>query len=261
MRPRITIITICFNNLSELLTTCASVDSQTVKPYEHWIIDGSTNDEIKNYLNSNIQPKYRNWISEPDKGIADAFNKGINRSSGDIINMLNSADYYVNENILKLVLETFTALPRISWVHGKYKLLRGGLWVTIGKPFDAKRLYRGMRSVAHQSIFVKKQLHDQYGLYDSSIKIAMDYDFVCRIAKEPFAFIDNPLVVFAPEGTSSRNYMNSLVEARSVYEKRIGFSFKLILWQLRLKFLYYLIKSPIGKVLYKAKVKLKMENM
>ena len=73
----ISIITICYNNLQELLTTLASVDRQSVTPYEHWIIDGSSDNEIKNYLQINIQPTYRKWISEKDNGIADAFNKGL----------------------------------------------------------------------------------------------------------------------------------------------------------------------------------------
>src|SRR5215210_2579347 len=103
MNPTITIITRCFNNLQELITTCSSIDRQTLKPYEHWIIDGSTNNEIKNYLLSNPLPDYRKWISEPDKGIADAFNKGLSRATGNIVNMLNSADYYVDETILQVV--------------------------------------------------------------------------------------------------------------------------------------------------------------
>jgi len=81
---RISVVTICFNNLEELKKTCTSVDEQHELPYEHLIIDGSKTDEIAKWLNSSSQPVYRKWICEPDKGIADAFNKGIQRSTGEV---------------------------------------------------------------------------------------------------------------------------------------------------------------------------------
>jgi glycosyltransferase involved in cell wall biosynthesis len=261
MSSRISIITICFNNLQELQATCHSIDRQTLPPYEHWIIDGSTTPDIKNYLSSHAQPAYRKWLCERDKGIADAFNKGIERATGDILNMLNSADHYFDEHTLEIVTQAFTDQASIQWLHGQYQLERGSIWVTIGKPFDPGKLYRGMRSLSHQSMFIRKGLHKKYGLYDGSLKNAMDYDFVCRISREPFVFVPIPLVIFAPGGTTYRHYLQSLAETRLVYEKHFGFSFKLVLWHWRLKLLHYLLNSPVGKILYRIKVWLKLENM
>ena len=79
---RISVITICFNNLEDVISTCQSVDIQVEKPFEHLIIDGSTSPAIKNYLETNTQPAYRRWISEKDDGISDAFNKGVLNASG-----------------------------------------------------------------------------------------------------------------------------------------------------------------------------------
>jgi hypothetical protein len=110
-------------------------------------------------------------------------------------------------------------------------------------------------------MFVKKQLHDRYGLYDTSEKISMDYDFLCRIAQEPFAFLPLPLITFAPAGTSSVNYLKSLSDAKRVYTRYFGKSTLLTLWQMRLKILYYLLHSPVGNFLYSIKAKLKLENM
>jgi glycosyltransferase involved in cell wall biosynthesis len=257
----ISVITICFNNLPELLQTIASVDQQSQAPFEHWIIDGSSNDEIKNYLDQHPQPAYRKWLTERDKGIADAFNKGIARASGDIVNMLNSGDCLFDSNTIATVTRAFTGDPGIDWVHGKYRLQRGNTWVIIGKPFDKKKLYRGMRSICHQSMFLKKKLHDQYGLYDTNEKIGMDYDFLCRMREAPFSFIPIPLVIFAPAGISSNSYLRSLKDTKSIYEKHFGKSFKTWLWQIRLKGLYYLLRSPVGNFLYKVKTRLKLENM
>lgn len=259
--PTISVITICFNNLRELLETMASVDKQILPPFEHWIIDGSSNNLIKSYFESTPQPPYRKWICEKDNGIADAFNKGLHKANGEIVNMLNSADAYYNKHVLQTVTDAFVKDPGIMWLHGKYQLMRGGLWVTIGKPFDPLKLYRGMRSLSHQSMFIKKVLHNTYGDYDISLKNAMDYDFVCRIWKEKFAFIKEPLVIFAPGGTTYQNYLFALKEGRKVFERHHGFSVKLVAWQWRLKMLYHLLNGPAGKLLYKIKVRLNLENV
>lgn len=75
MKEKISIVTISFNNLEELQTTMARIDEQSYLPYEHIIVDGSTKPEIKDFLSKDQHPHYRSWISEPDKGISDAWNK------------------------------------------------------------------------------------------------------------------------------------------------------------------------------------------
>ncbi|MBC7901883.1 MAG: glycosyltransferase [Gemmatimonadaceae bacterium] len=260
MSVRISVITICYNNLAELISTCVSVDSQEMPTFEHWIIDGSGTGDIRNYLETHVQPSYRKWLCEKDQGIADAFNKGVLRATGDVINMLNSADTYYNNGVLKSVSAEFEMNPGLMWLHGKYQLQRRGVWVTIGKLFEAGKLYRGMRSLSHQSMFIRSELHKRHGLYDLTLKNAMDYDFVCRIAKERFIFLDQPLVVFAPGGVTDTNYLRSLKETKEVYKKHFGGSGRLNLWQIRLKFLHYILQSPVGGALYKLKVWLKLEN-
>ena len=259
--PSISIITISFNNLTELRETCNSVDIQKQLPFEHIIIDGSTNTDIRNFLQSGSQPVYRKWISEPDDGIADAFNKGLAMAKGDIVVMLNSADTLYEASTLNTVAEFFERDSGLQWIHGKYQLIRGNQKVIIGKPHEKSKLYRGMRSTCHQTMFYKKSLHDKYGLYNTSEKIGMDYDFLCRIADEPFLFTETVLINFAPQGISSANYLPALKDARRIYENHFGKSFMLQLWQLRLKLLHYLLKSPIGNFLYKLKKTLKLENM
>ena len=259
--PTISVITICFNNLSETIATCNSVDMQQTKPFEHIIIDGSSNPGIKNHLEHNSQPAYRKWICEPDEGIADAFNKGLLMARGDIVVMLNSGDTFFEALTISTVTKTFEENPSVQWVHSKYQLIRGNQQVSIGKPFEKSKLYRGMRSICHQTMFVKKALHNKYGLYDKTEKIGMDYDFLCRIANEPFVFIKMIVVNFAPAGASSVYYLQALKDAKRIYEKYYGKSFMLWLWQVRLKLLFYLLRSPVGNFLYKIKTRLKLENM
>ena len=202
--PSISVITICFNNLSETVATCNSVDIQQQKPFEHIIIDGSSNPGIKNYLEQNNQPSYRKWICEPDEGIADAFNKGVIMATGEIVVMLNSGDTFFGSLAILTVTKTFDENPHIQWVHGKYQLIRGNEKVVIGKPFEKGKLYRGMRSICHQTMFIKKELHHKYGLYNKAEKIGMDYDFLCRIADEPFIFVKPVLGKFCTRGYKQR---------------------------------------------------------
>lgn len=261
MKSNISIITICFNNLKELVETCNSVDSQTVTPVEHWIIDGSTNDIIKRYLQGIQHPPYRKWISEPDNGIGDAFNKGILSAQGSVLNMLNSGDSYINDNVLKTVSDVFSNDASLQWIHSKYQILRGDQWIIIGKPFEKNKLYRGMRSICHQTMFIKKELHDKHGLYDPGLSIAMDYDFLCRIYNEKFLFLPQPFVIMAPAGVSSTQYLLSLKQAKTVYLRYFTYSLKIDIWQIRLKLLHFLLKSQLGKWLFKVKTRLKLENV
>jgi len=229
-------------------------------PFEHIIIDGSSTPDIKNWLESTLQPPYRKWICEKDDGISDAFNKGINKSTGTIINLLNSGDTLSDELVLIKVREEFEKDTSLMWCHGKLFLLRGGRRVSIGKPFDPEKLYRGMRSVFHPTMYVKKELYDKHGLYRMEVKIAMDYDFLCRIAVEKFSFIDQTLVSFDPKGVSSNKYLEAMKESFACYRKYFGYSFKQVLWGWRLTILHYLINTRFGKWLYGLKVKMGLEN-
>ena len=258
---RITVITICFNNPDDVISTCKSVDTQEQKPFEHLVIDGSTTPGIKNHLEKNPQPSYRRWISEKDEGISDAFNKGVLKANGDIVVMLNAGDTFYDDHAIGIAAIAFEKDNNLQWLHSKYELHRGNTWIIIGKPFAKSKMYRGMRSICHQTMFVKKSLHDKYGLYDPQLKIAMDYDFLLRIANEKFIFLETPLVKFAPAGTSTANYLLSLREIRNSYEKYYDKSFFLELWQIRLKILHYLLHTKLGKLLFKIKTRLKLENM
>ena len=258
---KLSIITICFNNLEEVLDTCRSIDEQTISPFEHLIINGSTNDSIEKYFESNKNISYRKILNERDKGIADAFNKGIEKSNGDVILLLNSGDLLYDKNAIKIVLEKFDADKNLMWLHGKYRYQRSGIWVTLGKPFEPKKLYRGMRSLSHQTMFVRKELYEKYGLYDNSFKIAMDFDFVARIRNEKFIFLNEILAVNIPGGISLEQYNLSLKEGSRVVKKYLGFSWKNKLWTFRLKTLKAIQNIPfLGKLLYKIKAGLGLAN-
>jgi glycosyltransferase involved in cell wall biosynthesis len=256
----ISVITICFNNLADVQRTCATVDAQTRPPEEHWIINGSTEPDIANWLAETPQPAWRKWINERDKGIADAFNKGIERATQSITHLLNSGDVYASDDVLSSVAACFEAHPAVQWISGNIELTRGGQSVIVGKPFDASKLYRGMRSVLHPTWFVKKEVYGRIGGFNSQYRIAMDYDLMCRIGMEPYLYLPKTMVRFDDTGISTQQYLKALQETRTVYESYFGRSPKLILWQSRLKLLHTLLNSPLGKTLYAVKKGVGLEN-
>ena len=257
--PFISIITVCFNNLSELINTIISVDIQQSNNFEHIIIDGSTNKDISNYLAQKHQPPYRRWICEPDNGIADAFNKGIKTSKGEIILLLNAGDELYDDSVIRHVIETFEKND-ISWLHGKYAYNRAGHMITIGKPFEKSKLYRGMRRVCHQTMYVKREIYDQYGCYDMEEPISMDYDFLCRIADEPFYFTDKILARYDAGGISEVKYFEALDAVKRIYLKYYKYNIFIDLWKLRQIFLFTLQHSKIGCFLFSIKKGLGLEN-
>ena len=258
--PSISIITICFNNPDDLRATCASVDGQLLPPFQHFIIDGSTNTQIKEWLNTTPQPAYRSWLCEPDKGISDAFNKGIQRATGQIIYLLNSGDLLYDNTVLQTVTNVFNTNNDLMWCNGLMELHRAGRNVIIGRSFNKNKLYRGMNRVLHPTMYLRKEVYEKHGLFNTQLKIAMDYDLLCRIANEKNGFIPKPLAIFDAKGVSTRQFFNSQRETHAVYRKYFGYSLKQQLWYMRLSILYYLMNSPAGKLLFTIKVKLGLAN-
>lgn len=257
---RLIIITICFNNLPDLLRTIESVDTQIRLPDEHWIINGSTQPEIENWFNAHPPPKFRSVLNELDNGISDAFNKGIQLAGEGMIQLLNAGDTLFNPTVLTEIDAFLQKNTEVSWMSGKIVLKRGGAWVQIGKAFDPSKLYRGMRSVSHPSWWVHKKAYLKAGPYRAQYKIAMDYDMMCRLVNERYAFIPLPMVRFDDTGISTHQYLRSLEENKQVYESYVGYSIKCRIWQIRLRLLHYALQTDAGKWLFQLKRQIGGEN-
>ncbi|MEI9947349.1 MAG: glycosyltransferase [Chitinophagaceae bacterium] len=255
MKPTLSIVTICFNNLQELEDTCRSIDGQTVLPDEHLIIDGSTNEEIVNWLLQNQQPVYRCWIHERDKGISDAFNKGIANAKNELIHLLHAGDRYASKNSIETVINVFDNDPKLMWIHSQYIQHRGNIDVVSGMPLEKDKLWKGMRTVAHPTMVIKKEVYSNYGNYNTNYKIAMDYDMLVRMRNEKFIFISSPLVYFAPGGISHVHFKKGLKEVKQIYQKNIGYSFKQNLWQIRQRVLQKFMETGLGKRWFRGKNK------
>ena len=260
MKPTLSVITICFNNLPDLIRTCQSVDSQTVNPDEHLIIDGSTNDEILNWLVSNSQPYYRKWVHEKDRGISDAFNKGISLARGNLTHLLNSGDLYADPGAIDKVIKIFASDASLMWVHSQYIQHRGDRDVISGVPFDKSQVWKGMRTIAHPGMFIKKEVYERNGQYDLEYKIAMDYDMLLRIRNEKNRFIAEPLVYFAPGGASNVHFKKGLAEVKRSHRHHVGYSLSQSLWQYRQQLLHRFMSTRVGKAWFRWKNKKKMSK-
>ncbi len=254
-KHKISTVTICFNDLEELKRTCKSVDIQNNRPDEHLIIDASTTPDIADYLKSTELPGYRRWENIKDEHISASFNAGVEKSKCSIIHLLNSGDEYNDEKIVGLVSDEFEKDCDLMWTHGNYLQYRGGVWIVTGKAFNPKNLYKGISTIGHPTMFVKREMYNKHGLFDRNKKIAMDYDFIVRIAYEKFKYIDYPIVKFYPGGTSNEKQALGKKEEKESYIKYKGNSFKMQLWMMRSNLIDKITNTKFGNLLFQFKNK------
>ena len=122
---KITIITVCYNSASHIEDAINSVANQDYREIEHIVIDGNSNDGTQQILDK-YSYKLADWISEPDQGIYEAMNKGINKATGDVIGILNSDDFYYDNNVLTKVAKGFADVNVISgrvWPHTDLRIV------------------------------------------------------------------------------------------------------------------------------------------
>ena len=174
-KNKISIITVTKNSERYLEKNILSVVNQNYKNYEHIIIDGKSTDKTINIIN-----KYRNkikyFISEKDKGLYDAMNKGIKKSTGDIIGILNSDDIYYKKSLV-VVNNYFNKYKDLDFLFGsvhKHKLLHGY------EPHKIKWTF-GFYSTHSIGFFIKKDAHKKVGSYNIKYKYSADYDLFYRL--------------------------------------------------------------------------------
>jgi glycosyltransferase involved in cell wall biosynthesis len=220
---RITVITPTFNSERTIGRCIKSVQSQTY-PCEHIIIDALSSDAT-----SSIIAKYnRNGdklISESDAGIYDAINKGIKYASGDIIAVLNSDDYYLNNDVLKLVADGFKDDTELLYAGTRYFTNVSQSYVDyLPSEFSGYGSFVSGWHPPHPSFFVLKRCYVTGGGYDTNLKVAADFDLMLRFF-ETLKFrakrMDKVLVGMSPGGFSSKlsSIFKGMLEIRRSFLK------------------------------------------
>lgn len=202
-KPLISIITICLNSEKYLEQTIKSIVEQTYDHIEHIIIDGASTDGTLDIIRK-YDDKIAYWVSEPDKGVSDAYNKGILHSTGDYLNFLNSDDYLFSKDTILAVAKSL--VKKSPWIaYGKIAVLQrdsGAVYYVQGDTFKAEDFKRTI-SVPHQGYFISRKYFDKYGLFDKKLSMLMDYDHLLRgIYEVKVEFMDFIVVNFRTGGKS-----------------------------------------------------------
>lgn len=209
----ISVITVVFNGEKFLERTIHSVISQCYDNVEYIIIDGGSTD-----LSLDIIKKYEEfvdyWVSESDNGIYDAMNKGIKLSSGQLLNHLNSGDSYTSEHVLCKVYSDYKE-KGWPWCYGKQNLLNadGSLKGITDPPYFSEILLKITNFVPHQTVFIERQVFEEYGYFDTDIKLSSDYLFWLRIYdKYRPQKLDNFILIDFLEGGAASNPREVLLD-------------------------------------------------
>jgi len=203
--PLISIITVNYNDSLGLERTIKSVQEQTVTDYEHIIIDGGSTDGSKEVI-ERYKNSFSHWVSEPDNGIYSAMNKGIKASKGVYLLFLNSGDsLYTNEVLQKvsrqLVGDYSIYYGDIIRIYSEHKALRKSYPKVLNFGFFVES------ALAHQSVFIKKELFDSYFYYNESFKILSDWEFLIYLICNrniPYKHLDMIISNYDMNGVSSQ---------------------------------------------------------
>lgn len=200
-RPYFSIITASFNRRSTIQETVISISGQSFQNFEHIVIDGGSRDNTVELLKEYEHRYPLHWISEPDNGIADALNKGLRISNGQYIIVLHADDSFINSETLASV---FAIINRSQKDIYSFPVLldhptRG---LTLRKPIRHLWYNRFKFIFLHQGSFIKRIVFDEIGGFNTSFKIAMDYDFFYRALTNKYSveFFTKPVALMGGSG-------------------------------------------------------------
>lgn len=180
---KVSIVTIAYNSASTIEDTITSVLAQDYDDIEYIVIDGASTDGTLDII-QRFGDRIDIVISEPDKGIYDAMNKGVSAASGELIGILNSDDYYADNAVITDIVKTFSASQDADAIYADL------VYVSRDRPEEIKRYwsaghYKRERFIKgwmppHPTFFVRKSCYDRYGLYSLELRSAADYELMLR---------------------------------------------------------------------------------
>lgn len=181
---KVSIITASYNGGKTIRRTIKSVLDQTYKNVEYIIVDGVSTDDTVEII-KNMEPAFNgrmNYISEPDSGIYDAMNKGIRMATGEVIGILNSDDYFTSHTVIEQMVHAFSS--DIDAIYGDVHFIQSTNKEKITRYYSGRIfrpwLVRFGFIPPHPSIYIRKKIFDQYGVYDPTYKISADFELIAR---------------------------------------------------------------------------------
>lgn len=237
-----TIITAVYNRASEIAGCLHSVANQTYPDVEHLVIDGASTDGTLEVIGSNAHDRMT-MVSEPDEGIYDALNKGIRRASGEIVGLLHSDDVFSEDTVIEQVARSFTE-DEVDCVYGDLDYVSAENPMRVVRRWRAGLFRRNRLRFGwmppHPTLFVRKSLLEQCGLYDTSYRIAADYKLILTLfSRDEIAvgYVPKTLVKMRVGGESNRSLgqirRKSGEDYRALTETGVGGAFTLAAKNLR----------------------------
>lgn len=225
--PLVSVVTVCYNAERHLAAAMESVLAQTYPHIEYLLIDGGSTDGTLDIIRS-FEPRFSGHlrlVSEPDEGIYDAMNKGIALANGEIIGLLNADDEYP-PGAIAAVAEAYASHPGTGAVYGDAIIVdEGGAEIRTERAADLApgRTRPARMPMCHQSLFVSRKAYDEIGVYDASLKILADYDWILRAlaSRVTLTYIPVPLARFRTGGACSADMRRSNAE-REIIRVRHG---------------------------------------
>lgn len=218
---RISIVTICLNNEKEIKATLESVANQSYNNIEYLVIDGASTDGTLKII-QDYRDRISILLSETDKNIYDAINKGLKLATGEIVGLIHAGDTLYDTKVIKKVADHFNN-NEIDIMYGHSIIVnKKNIPVRINKsPEYSRKLVRRGWMPSHQSIYLKRSLLEKYGYYNVSLHPSSDYEFFLRY----FYFnnlkikrLNEFIIRFSLGGISTRNYLNNL-KAQKVHKE------------------------------------------
>ncbi|MGN6162928.1 MAG: glycosyltransferase family 2 protein [Flavisolibacter sp.] len=213
-QPLVSIVTIVYNGEQYLEQTIQSVLQQSYPNIEYIIIDGGSKDGSVNIIKK-YENKLAYWVSEKDKGVSDAFNKGIAKANGEIIGLINADDWYEINTLEKVV----SVMNKFDIAYGDLRLWKNEKPEAI---FQGEYSYlHNEMTLNHPTVFIKKAIYQQHGLFDLNYKYAMDYDLLLRLKLKGCSFVRVPDVLanMRWEGISDRQWFGACKEVAIIKDK------------------------------------------
>ncbi|WP_417939616.1 glycosyltransferase family 2 protein [Flavobacterium sp. RS13.1] len=219
---KISIITVVYNNEKTINVAINSVLGQTYKNIEYIIIDGDSKDNTVNLINE-YKEKLGYFISEPDKGIYDAMNKGITVATGDVIGILNSDDLYQDSEVIKDVAEQFNNDPELDILYGDLVYVKRDDINEVVRNWKSKQYYNRFfedgNVPPHPTLFVKREVYEKVGSFDLKYKLAADYELMLRMLKKnsfSIKYIGRLVVKMRLGGATNESFTNIVNQNKEV---------------------------------------------
>lgn len=211
---KISIITVCYNAERYIADALTSVRAQSHPDIEHIVVDGCSSDSTLAIVRAYGPERV---VSEPDKGLYDAMNKGVAMAAGEVIGILNADDFYRDDHVVARVAALFERHPDVDMIYGNVEFVMPDDTSRMIRFYDARhfrpwKLRYGWMP-PHPACFVRRSVFERYGAYRLDYRISADYEFFVRTllcAQVPSLHDDQTYVLMRDGGISTRSWRNRL---------------------------------------------------